>query len=183
MEENIIRLPTLYDVLIDISKHHIKFKSHKKIKYGYADLLNFDFTNKSIYNGKYFIMKEGVVVRDEIILSNGNKYIIKDLPLIDESLIEEDCFSTVEQLYANYKRSVPNKSDLYLKSVFKALPDTELDFDDMLNNMPRNEAKYRLEAFILFGSLLGIFYWENDKHWYWQSKNDRDCIIYKEWII
>lgn len=40
-----------------------------------------------------------------------------------------------------------------------------------------------LEGFILLASAAGLIPWKNPRHFFWQSSNDPDCIVYRDWII
>lgn len=181
-EERIIDLPTVYDVLIDLSKEHKRFKRVGKNKSGYTDLLKLDLESRTITNGNIIIMKNGEMVVDEVRTSDGRTYVLKDKPLIELDE-QKNTYDTLEELYHQYKYSVPNKNNRYLPTVFKAIPDEELSFEQMINNMQRNEANYRLSAFIMFASILGKLPWYNRGHWYWQSQNDKDLILYRKWVI
>ena len=112
VEERIIDLPTIYDVLIDLSKEHRRFKRVGKRKGGYTDLLKFDLDSRTISNGNVVIMKEGEVVVDEVKTSDGRIYPLKDKPLIELDE-QKDTYDTLEELYHQYKYSVPNRNNKF----------------------------------------------------------------------
>ena len=47
----------------------------------------------------------------------------------------------------------------------------------MMKGEKRQLARIKLETFVMFNK----FPWENEKHHYWQSKNDADLVLFKEW--
>lgn len=167
-------LNSLYDVLVKLSQSHCKFA----MKYGgYADLLRFDLKSKSIYNGDFYMMKNGKVVVDEIKLVDGQVFNgLKDLPLIDE----EKC---LEELYVQYYNSTPSKHCQFSKSNFIARDSAEMNVFDLMKGMDRIEAQYKLEAYVMFASMMG---WLNDlveeEKFFWKSERYPKFVIFKEWI-
>ena len=173
---------SLYDVLIALSESHCRFKSTSKSKRGYADLLTFDLDNKTIRNGGVVIMENGKVTMDTIELTNGETYDIKDLKLLDESL-KDNPYEIIESLYKDYKYSLPSAHSQFSRNKFKCLRADELTLEQLINGRPRIKTQYKLEAYILLASVLGWVPWENCKHFYWSSENDRDLILYKDWVV
>ena len=55
--------------------------------------------------------------------------------------------------------------------------------EELMDNMPRPQARLELEGFILLASATGLIPWKNPRHFFWQSSNDPDCIVYRDWII
>lgn len=96
----------------------------------------------------------------------------------------EEFFAEVEELYRRYKHSVPsersqNKSRLY----FRALPEKELSDEDMLYGERRDEAQIELELYLLCQIILGMTWApETMGRWFWQSKDDKDLVILREWV-
>ena len=97
--------------------------------------------------------------------------------LIRIGITSDNQMEIIEQLYANFKRSVPS-AKYNGKSYFKALDVEELTDSDIAFNWDRSYAQAALEGYILLGGLT----WENDNHWFWQSQYDKDLIILKEWV-
>ncbi|MDC1809096.1 hypothetical protein POZ03_01320 [Bacteroides uniformis] len=118
---------------------------------------------------------------------NG-KYVIKDGEYEGELGVPEynddEFFINVEELYCRYKHSVPSersegKSRLY----FIALPERSLTGDEMLFGERRDKAQIELELYILC-QILGGFKWNPEKmgRWFWQSSEDKDLVILRNWI-
>lgn len=121
-------------------------------------------------------------------LKLDGKFIIQDGKYEGElgvpSCEEGEFFTNVEELYYSYKHSVPSersesKSHLY----FKALPERSLSDDAMLYGERRDKAQIELELYILCQILAGLK-WNPEKmgKWFWQSKNDKDLVILKNWV-
>lgn len=165
---------SLYDVLVKLSQSHCKFA----MKYGgYADLLRFDLKNKSIYNGDFYIVKNGKVVVDEIKLVDGQKFTgLQSLRLVDR----ERC---LENLYAQYHNSAPSKHCQFSKSNFIARDSAEMNVFELMDGMDRIEAQYRLEAYIMFASMMG---WLDDLieegKFFWKSESYPKFVVFKDWI-
>lgn len=165
---------SLYDVLVKLSRSHCKFA----MKYGgYADLLRFDLKNKSIYNGDFYIMKNGKVIVDEIKLVDGQEFTgLQSLNLIDEE-------QSMENLYVQYYNSVPSKHCQFSKSNFIARDSAEMNVFELVKGMDRIEAQYRLEGYIMFASMMG---WLNDLidegKFFWKSESCPKFVVFKDWI-
>lgn len=118
---------------------------------------------------------------------NGNEICLDDKQLIDITDMEyvrcnyTNPWDIIEELYANYKRSVPSARTKTNKSYFKADSVNDLTDDEMAFNEARDVTQIILEAFVLLSSLSGWLTWKNDKHWFYQGK-DADLIILKEWV-
>ena len=92
---------------------------------------------------------------------------------------------TIEELYNNYKYSLPSeRSESRRKKYFKALKMEELDDFHLLNPIRREGAQARLEGFILCMILNGSFAWDEKQlgKWFWKSKKYPDLIILRDWI-
>ena len=90
----------------------------------------------------------------------------------------------LEVYYHTYKHSIPSeKSDRNRRCYFKALPEKELSDDDMLYGVPREVARFNLE-FVLLAAILDGFRWDEEKmgKWFWQSEDDKDFVILREWV-
>lgn len=165
---------SLYDVLVKLSQSHCKFAMKHG---GYADLLRFNLKNKSIYNGDFYIMKDGKVVVDKIKLTDGQEFIgLQSLSLIDEE-------QNLENLYVQYYNSTPSKHCQFSKSNFIARDSAEMNVFELANGMDRIEAQYRLEAYVMLASMMG---WldgliEEDK-FFWKSESYPKFVVFKDWI-
>lgn len=168
---------TLYEVLIELSKVHCRFKGKRT---GYADLLKFDLKNKTISNGNTVIIKNGKVIVDSLKLTDGREYTgLKDMEFIHKT---DDFYEELEAIYEQYYSSVPSQNVQFSKNNFVAKDLDNLSLRELVNGMPRIEAQYRLEAFVLLQAMLNQIPWEDEHHFYWQSTKNKKLIIYKEWI-
>ena len=97
---------------------------------------------------------------------------------------EEEIMSKIEQLYQEYKHSVPSeRSESHRHYYFKALPEKELSDEDMMYGERREVARCRLEVYVLFCIILGRLTWNPSwGTWFWRSKDDNDLIILRDWI-
>lgn len=97
----------------------------------------------------------------------------------------DSMLATIEELYHNYKHSLPSeRSENKRRKYFKALSIEELDDFHLMSPIRREGAQARLECFILCMILNGSFIWDEDKlgKWFYQSKNDPDLVILRDWI-
>lgn len=130
-----------------------------------------NFRNRSMKIGKKFIIADGVYDAER-------------------KLIEYDCsdtveiLNTIENLYADYKYSLPSeRSDSKRRKYFKALPIEKLTDKQLMVAKRREVAQCKLEGFILCMVLDGKLKWSNAMgKWFWESKNDPDLIILKNFI-
>lgn len=143
----------------------------------------YDETVQAVEDGARF----KVDLRSRHLRLNG-KYIIRSAKYEGELGIppcnEDGFFLRVEELYRQYKHSVPSeRSEGKSKLYFKALPEKELGDKAMLYGERREKAQIELELYILCQILHG-FRW-NPKtmgEWFWQSKADKDLVILRNWI-
>lgn len=97
---------------------------------------------------------------------------------------EDEIISKIEQLYQEYKHSVPSeRSESHRRYYFKALPEKELSDEDMMYGEQREVSRCRLELYVLFCIILSRLTWNPSwGTWFWRSENDKDLIILKDWI-
>ena len=162
---------TLEDILTICGSHHIKFSKGK----GYTDLIHFDLKNKRISNGKTILVDNGKIVKQTLKIGDLELTLDENTPLLNKT--ESDPYTYLEALYARYKYSVPEPYDSYARCNFRALNVNELTPKQMREGEKRQLARIKLETYVMFTK----FPWENEKHHYWQSKNDKDLILFKEW--
>lgn len=108
-------------------------------------------------------------------IQNGrpvNGYKIPDTPVNIEHL---------EALYKQYKYSVPD-GQTHRHNYFKALPAKTLSLNSLANGCNRQLAKEQLELTLLIGILNKSLTWQNQQHWFWQSKADSDFVLLREWF-
>ena len=82
----------------------------------------------------------------------------------------------LEEKYAIYKHSIPSEKTMHRTSRFYALPESELSDDDMLYGVSREQAERDLEK-----ALMGFTIPEGSG-WFWQSKNDPDLVVLRQWL-
>lgn len=138
-----------------------------------------DLKNKSLKIGKIYYIKNGTVLIDDKLISAED--LASDEIRYDYISAKENPWDLVSQLYQDYKHSIQNS---YYKdnSYFKALKYEELTKCELVYNLSRHFAQALLEGYILLASMQGWLKWQNDKHWFWQDKNDKDFIILKEYV-
>lgn len=167
---------TVYEVLIELSKSHCKFKGKHT---GYADLLRFDLKNKTVSNGNIAIIKNGKVIRDELKLTDGREYTgLQSMELIHKP---DDFYGELEAIYEQYYSSIPSQNAQFSKNNFVAKDIDHLSLREMIDGIQRIEAQYRLEAFVLLQAMSGQIPWADEHHFYWQSNKNKQLIIYNEW--
>jgi len=129
---------------------------------------NVDFASRSLkLNGKY-IIQDGMYEGELGVLSCN----------FDEFL------TRVEELYHCYKHSIPSERSMSKsRRYFMALPETNLDNEAMMFGERRDKAQIELELYILC-QILGGLQWDAGTmgKWFWQSKNDKDLVILREWV-
>lgn len=164
---------TVYEFLIHAARSYSGV-----VNGGKTEDINIDLTRKSIWSGRLCIMRNGKLLWQSIRLKNGEVCELEGL--ID---FEGDAYEEIERLYALYKRSVPNRHVKLNKGYFKALSSDSLTMEELMDNMPRPEARTALEGFILLASVKGMIPWYNPRYFFWQSTTDPDCIIYRDWVV
>ena len=121
----------------------------------------------------------------------GKKYVIKDGMYKGDLCFEdipdsaEEMLAHIEDLYEVYKHSMPSeRSDSRRKQYFFAKKIDELSDEKLIDGEPREMAMFRLEAYILFCILSGLFDWDAvmGRRWFWASDTDRDLVILGRWI-
>lgn len=148
-----MELTTIYDQAIRAVSSGCKF--------------NINFQTRSLKLGRRFLIK--------------NSEYSGDLGLKPDDT--ETFISTVENLYRRYKHSTPSEqSESKRKKYFISLPEDKLEDNDMMFGVNRNVAQIELELYILIQILLGFQWQESMGKWFWQSNNDKDLVILKQWI-
>ncbi len=149
---------TYYEMLIELAQN-----DYSKI--------HIDLKNKTLKVGKQLLIENGNVIQ--------NKVIVGDDAYECNELVSE-CLD-VDELYEQYKYSMPSERDGG-NHYFKALAASLLTDEQLIYGMPRLEARVRLEAYVMLGSLAGLIKWKNNDHWFWQSSKDKDFVILKSWM-
>ena len=81
----------------------------------------------------------------------------------------------LEAAYEVYKHSIPSEKTMHRTARFYALPESELSDEDMLYGVPREQAERELEQ------ALAGFTMPEGSGWFWQSKNDPDLVVLRQW--
>lgn len=131
-----------------------------------------NFKNQALKIGKEFLVADGLYDDERT--------------LYTESELEmSDVLSFIEELYKNYKYSLPSeRSDSKRRQYFKALPVDKLTDKQMATGERREVARAKLECFLLCMIVDGFFIWDESElgKWFYQSKNDPDLVILRNWI-
>ena len=96
-----------------------------------------------------------------------------------------DYLAEITHLFSRYLHSIPSeRSENKKRKYFYALPEYKLSDDDMLYGESREVAQFKLELYILMLILTNSFQWDEvaKGKWFWQSPEEKDLIILKEWI-
>lgn len=163
---------TVYEFLIHAARSYSGV-----VNGGKTEEIRIDLTRKSIWSGRLCVLREGRIVQPSVRLENGEVCPLDGL--ID---FEGDPYTEIERLYAQFKRSVPNRRVRLNRGYFKALSSDALTMAELMDNLPRPEARMALEGFILLASAAGLIPWHNPKYFFWQSPIDPECIVYRELI-
>lgn len=140
----------------------------------------------SIYRDLLDKVERGAKYKIDLIqktLKIDGKEIVLEGNLIDETDVGNgNPWDILETLYLSFKRSVPSERHNGSKSYFKCDSVEELTDDEIAFNEPRGLAQFALEAYVLFASISGKLEWQNEKHWFYQSKVFPECVVLKEWV-
>ena len=140
----------------------------------------YQYVCKRVFDGARFSVdfkKRNLKINGEYIVENG------ETSFDTGEYIEEIFLSNVEGLYKEYKQSIPSeRSESKGKRYFMAVSEHELSDDDMLYGVSREIAQSQLETYILCCILSGAKWNEKWGKWFWQSPNDRDLILLREWF-
>lgn len=145
-------------------------KVHKSIWDAVVDGLNhgrpiyINLNKKSLFIGKTAYVKSGIGV----------------LPFFHDEL-EIEGWEYVEELYSNYKKSLPSGRMTEESRYFK--PGKLEDITDILAAPGMYRTKTLLEAYVLLGGLEGQLKMPNEKYYFWQSDKDKDLVVLKKWIV
>ena len=140
----------------------------------------------SIYSQLLDRVSKGAKFKIDLVgktLKVDGKEIILEGNLIDENDVGNgNPWDILDTLYLSFKRSVPSERHNGNKPYFKCDDVENLTDDEIAFNEPRNLAQFALECYVLFASVLGWLEWNNDKHWFYQSKVFPELVCLREWI-
>ena len=120
-------------------------------------------------------------------LKLNGRYIIKEGEFKGELDFDSssESLSEITFLYTRYRHSIPSeRSDNKRRKYFYALPEHKLSNEDMLYGESRELAQIKLELYVLMLILTHSLDWNDiaKGKWFWQSPEEKDLIILKEWI-
>lgn len=120
-------------------------------------------------------------------LKIDGKYVIKDGKYDGELGVEltDSPLEQITQLYTRYQHSLPSeRSENKRKCYFKSLPEHLLNDEDMLYGQSREYTQIALELYVLGVILNGSLKWDDFAKglWFWQSPENKDLILLREWI-
>lgn len=97
---------------------------------------------------------------------------------------DKDVMQSLEMLYENYKYSIPSeRSEQRQRNYFKAVPYEALSDEQMMYGFHREITRFALETFFLIMVVTGQLKWKEDwGTWFWQSQNDPDLVVLREWV-
>lgn len=153
----------------------------------YTDLMNavnhgkrfkVDLANKSLWIDKKQIIEKGVVLNNAKTLIEPNDFVL----LGCDELLNINPWQWIERLYTMYRYSVPSEDDNYCRSYFCALPVEQLTDTELAYNCKRIVGQSALEGYILLATLQGWLRWEFGEHWFWQSAENKDLVVLRNWI-
>lgn len=137
-----------------------------------GESFSIDFEKRTMKIGKQKVIDNGEYDTTRELINNTSD----DLDIIIDA---------IEILHCNYKYSLPSeRSDSKRKTYFKAYTMADIPDDKLFGAERRELAQARLEGFVLCMVLKGIFKWDEEKFgkWFWQSKNDPDLVILRNWV-
>ena len=114
---------------------------------------------------------------DTLVRSLGSRGQAPDSPqATHQGASPRDCsIEALEAAYEVYKHSIPSEKTMHRTSRFYALSESELSDEDMLYGVPREQAEAALEF------ALADFAYPEDAGWFWQSENDPDLVVLRQW--
>lgn len=184
VEQQTIMALSVYDALVQIGRSHGKLyrTSGKR-----ADLIRFDLTTHSVFAGNTFIILRGEV-KMPVLETAMYRVDITGLPWLTE---DERKIDPVKLFEIHYK-SRPNGSEKFMLCNFPAADVDDLTDDEIVQGVPRNEARIALEAWVLCAAMDDTLrkYVESQPNWkpgnWWWSPdgdehNDKELVIKTDW--
>ena len=171
-EQKTLSISSVYEGLVELAKTHGKlYRTNGKR----ADMLKFDLITGSVFVGNLYIIHRGMVVTPRLETA-GVKMDLSFRPWLtdDERKIDP------RELFRNHYLSRPNGSEKYILSNFPAKDIDEMTDDEISTGENRNEARIKLEAWILCATLDGTLEkfvksqpdW-HDGDWWWGDMHGR----------
>ena len=137
-----------------------------------GESFHIDFEKRNMKVGNEFLIKEG-----EFDKSNE---------LVSGSYDMRTILNVIEELYKNYKYSLPSeRSDSKRRKYFKALPMEEITDEQLMTAERREFSQAVLEGFVLCMIVSGQLVWDEkvmQGKWFYQSKSDTDLVLLRTWV-
>ena len=140
-----------------------------------GESFHIDFEKRNMKVGKNYLIKDGEF--DE------TKTMFK---LCNQCNSIETILHRIEQLYKNYKYSLPSeRSDNKRRRYFKALSMEEITDEQLIVAERREVSQAALEGFVLCMIVSGQLVWDEKNmngKWFWQSNDDPDLVVLRSWV-
>ena len=136
-----------------------------------TDNLLFDLKTKEIKSKGMCILG-----KEELLLDTEEKISLPTELLSAEE--KQNPWQKLQELYDQFYVSAPWGHSK--RSYFLPKKSDELTEKELSKGISRNEARTKLEAYILLGAIESIFKWPDESHWFWKGKNG--LVVYREWM-
>ena len=152
-----------------------------------ANMMRFDLTSHCVFAGNCCLLRRGELLKRELETSSVKVTFPEGIPWL--TCDERNC--DPETLYDTHYLSRPNGSEKFMHSNFPAKDVDEMSDDELTAGVPRDEARIRLEAWVLCAALDGTLegYVTGKPNWkpgsIWWSRHDKgnehELVIRTEW--
>lgn len=132
---------------------------------------------------KEFVEKVNQGNKFKINLNKNESYLNKKKVILT-SATSDNLVNELNYIYKQYKESYPSERSEKSRSYFKALSFEEMTDDMLVSGEDRLVQQALLEGFILThrDNIMEQLFVNTNK-WFWQSDEDEDFIILKEWCV
>lgn len=118
-------------------------------------------------------------------LKLNKKYLVRNGKYDGEYGFLPNVKKHIEELFEEYYFSVPSERSEMKTTYFQHIDNDELEVEDLMCGESRLIAQAKLEGYVL-GLILSGCPWsaiaEDEKNFFWQSKNNKNLIVWKEWF-
>ena len=131
-----------------------------------------DFEKRNMKVGHDYLIKEGEFDESKV--------------LIRESYDIQTILNKIEELYKEYKYSLPSeRSDNKRRKYFKALTMEEITDEQLMVAERREFSQAVLEGFVLCMIVSGQLTWDEEimnGKWFWQSDIEPNLVVLRSWV-
>lgn len=138
--------------------------------------VEFDLEKGDVVCNKQKFIEDGQIVMNEL-KANGKVYNLEGLELMNPN--DLPFWKMIEGAFGVYQSSVPSEISNQLKQYFKAKTYDELTDEDMITGIPRLNIQYLLHLLIV--AYRNKIIWKEG--WFWQSKQYKDLVVLKSWLV